>query len=151
MFLVKSLHIIAAVIWVGGMFFAYMALRPVAAKFLEPPLRLGLWDQVFTKFFFWVWISIVTLLLTGYFMIFMYFDGFAGSGKHIHFMHGTGLLMMAIFMHVFFAPYKRLKKFVAEQNFPEAAKNLNMIRKLVAINLTIGLITVFISEMVYLY
>ena len=31
------LHLLAAVIWVGGMFFAYMALRPVAASLLEPP------------------------------------------------------------------------------------------------------------------
>ena len=41
-----ALHLLAAVIWVGGMFFAYMALRPAAASLLEPPLRLPLWSQV---------------------------------------------------------------------------------------------------------
>lgn len=150
MFIAKSLHILAAVIWVGGMFFAYMALRPAAATLLEPPQRLAVWDGVFTKFFFWVWISIITILLSGYHMIFSAFGGFAGAGMHIHLMHGMGLVMMMIFMHVYFAPYKRLKKLVAEGNFPEAAKNLNTIRKLVAINLTIGLLTFVAAETILL-
>ena len=150
MFIAKSLHILAAVIWVGGMFFAYMALRPAAAKLLEPPQRLSLWDGVFTKFFFWVWISIITILLSGYHMIFSAFGGFAGSGMHIHLMHGMGLVMVMIFMHVYFAPYKRLKRLVAEGNFPEAAKNLNTIRKLVAINTTIGVLTFIAAESVLL-
>lgn len=146
MFLAKSLHILAAVIWVGGMFFAYMALRPVAASLLEPPQRLSLWGGVFTKFFFWVWISIGTILLSGYYMIFSHFGGFAGSGMHIHLMHGMGLVMMLIFMHVFFAPYRRLKRLVADNNYQEAAKNLNTIRKLVAINTTIGILTFIAAE-----
>lgn len=150
MFIAKSLHILAAVIWVGGMFFAYMALRPAAASLLEPPQRLSLWDGAFTKFFFWVWISIITILLSGYYMIFSVFGGFAGSGMHIHLMHGMGLVMMLIFMHVYFAPYKRMKKLVAEKNFPDAAKQLNTIRKLVAINLTIGLLTFIAAESILL-
>jgi len=149
-FIAKSLHILAAVIWVGGMFFAYMALRPTAATLLEPPQRLAVWDGVFTKFFFWVWISIITILLSGYHMIFSAFGGFAGSGMHIHLMHGMGLVMVMIFMHVYFAPYKRLKRLVAEGNFPEAAKNLNTIRKLVAINLIIGLLTFVAAESILL-
>jgi len=143
--LAKMLHILAAVIWVGGMFFAYMALRPAAANLLEPPQRLSLWDGVFTKFFVWVWISIAAILLTGYYMLMAHFGGFAGSGTYIHIMHGLGLVMVMLFMHVYFAPYKRLKRLVAESNFPEAGKNLNSIRKLVAINLTIGIITVVIA------
>jgi len=149
-FIAKSLHILAAVIWVGGMFFAYMALRPTAASLLEPPQRLAVWDGVFTKFFFWVWISIITILISGYHMMFSAFGGFAGSGMHIHLMHGMGLIMMMIFMHVYFAPYKRLKRLVAEGNFPEAAKNLNTIRIMVAINLAIGLLTFIAAESVLL-
>jgi len=38
-----TLHILGAVIWVGGMFFAYMALRPAIVETLEPPFRLKLW------------------------------------------------------------------------------------------------------------
>ena len=34
--LLIALHILAAVVWVGGIFFAYMVLRPSAGP-LEPP------------------------------------------------------------------------------------------------------------------
>ena len=51
-----TLHLLAAVIWVGGMFFAYMALRPATGS-LEPSIRLTLWSQTLKRFFPWVWIS----------------------------------------------------------------------------------------------
>ena len=92
-----ALHILAAVIWVGGMFFAYMALRPVAASLLEPPLRLPLWSQTFARFFPWVWAAVVALPLTGYWMILVPFEGFANAGGHIHLMQVTGWAMIAIF------------------------------------------------------
>ncbi len=49
-----SLHTVAAVLWVGGIFLAYRVLRP-AAMALEPPQRLTLWADVFGRFFPWVW------------------------------------------------------------------------------------------------
>ena len=54
-------HTLAAVVWVGGMFFAHQALRPAAAA-LDPPLRLPLWSRVFDRFFAWVIAAIVLLL-----------------------------------------------------------------------------------------
>ena len=65
-----SLHIIAVVIWVGGMLFAHMALRPVAASQLEPPVRLKLWVGVFGRFFPWVWVCIAVILVSGFWIIF---------------------------------------------------------------------------------
>jgi uncharacterized membrane protein len=64
-----SLHLLSAVVWVGGMFFAYVCLRPVAAQLLDPPVRLTLWSRVFTKFFNFVWLSIILLIITGHAMI----------------------------------------------------------------------------------
>ena len=95
------LHILSAVLWVGGMFFAYMALRPAAATVLEPPLRLQLWVQAFKLFFVWVWLSIIVILVTGYWMLFAVFGGFGNAGLHIHIMHGAGILMVLIYLHVF--------------------------------------------------
>jgi uncharacterized membrane protein len=135
-----TLHLLAAIIWVGGMFFAYLALRPVAASLLEPPLRLPLWSQVFAKFFPWVWISVVILLATGVWMVLSYFGGFGKTGLYIHLMAGLGILMMLLFMHVFFVPYRRLNKALIENNYPEAGKRLAQIRVIIAINLTLGLI-----------
>ena len=69
-----SLHVLAAVIWVGGMFFAYMALRPVAAKLLEPAVRLSLWVRTLTRFFIWVWLAVIIVPVSGYWMIFSAFN-----------------------------------------------------------------------------
>ncbi len=141
-----TFHLLAAVIWVGGMFFAYNALRPAAAQVLEPPLRLELWVQVFRRFFIWAWLSIAILLATGYWMLFNYFGGFASAGMHIHIMHGSGLLMVAIYLHVFFVPYRRLKQAVIIQDYPLAGAQLNQIRQLVGLNTVIGLIVIIVAS-----
>jgi len=135
------LHVIAAVIWVGGMFFAYMFLRPVAASQLEPPARLTLWVGVFGKFFPWVWASIAVILASGFWMIFAVFGGMGAVGLYVHAMLGLGVLMMLIFFHVFFAPYGRLKRAVAAQDWPAGGKALSQIRMMVGINTLIGLLT----------
>ncbi|MGD8956804.1 MAG: CopD family protein [Chromatiaceae bacterium] len=140
------LHVISAVIWVGGMFFAYMVLRPVAAGQLEPPARLTLWAGVFDNFFPWVWSAIVALLATGFWMIFAVFGGMGGVGLYVHAMLGLGLLMVLIFLHVYFAPYRRLKRAVAAQDWPSGGKQLAQIRLLVGINTVIGLLTVAIAS-----
>jgi uncharacterized membrane protein len=147
MFIAIALHLLAAVIWVGGMFFAYMALRPVAATLLEPPLRLPLWSQTFARFFPWVWTAVLVLPLTGYWMIFHVFGGFAFVGLHVHLMHAIGLVMIAIFLHVYFAPYRRMNRAIAAGDFPGAGKSLGQIRRLIGINLILGLTTVVIAAL----
>ena len=67
-------HLLAAVIWVGGMFFAYTALRPAADKLLEAPQRLKLWRKTFISFFIWVWLAIIALPATGYWIDRNYYD-----------------------------------------------------------------------------
>ncbi|MEA1889024.1 MAG: CopD family protein [Pseudomonadota bacterium] len=137
------LHVLAVVIWVGGMLFAHMQLRPIAASQLEPPVRLKLWVGVFGRFFPWVWGSIITVLVTGFWIIHIY-GGFKGLGMHINVMMTTGIIMMLIFFHVFFAPYKRLKLAVAAEDWPAAGAKLAQIRTLVGINMMIGVLTIAI-------
>jgi len=140
------LHVVAVVIWVGGMIFAHAFLRPVAASQLEPPQRLSLWVGVFKRFFPVVWICVITILVTGYGVILAFYpDGMKGLSMHINLMMGLGIVMMLIFMHVFFAPFKRLKKAVEAQDWPAGGKALTQIRHLVGINMIIGLITAAIA------
>lgn len=139
------LHVIAVVIWVGGMLFAYTFLRPVAAEQLEPPARLTLWVGVFGRFFPWVWGSVLVILVTGFWIIFGVYGGMGNVGLYVHAMLGLGILMMLIFFHVFFAPYGRLKKAVAAEDWASGGKSLSQIRMLVGINTMIGLITVAIG------
>ncbi len=139
------LHVIAAVVWVGGMFFAYMVLRPVAAAQLEPPQRLRLWVGVFGLFFPWVWVSVAILLASGLGLIFGFFGGMGGVRMHVHLMLALGGVMMLIFFHVFFAPYARLKRAVASADWPQGAKHLAQIRRLVGINTLLGVVTIAIA------
>jgi uncharacterized membrane protein len=127
------------------MFFAYMALRPVAASLLEPPLRLPLWSQTFRRFFIWVWIAIAVLPLTGYWIIFNFLGGMAGAGLHVHLMQGLGWIMIALYLHVYFAPYRRMNQAIAQQNWLEAGRRLTQIRRIVATNLVLGLVVVAVA------
>ena len=136
------LHVLSIVVWVGGMFFAYMALRPVAASVLEPPLRLTLWAGVFGKFFPWVWASVALILLTGLYML-MKLSG-AALPHYALAMLVLGVVMMLLFAHVFFAPYKKLKRAVSEQNWKAGGAALAQIRMLIGINLSIGLLTIVV-------
>jgi len=142
--ILKTVHIIAVIVWVGGMFFAHLCLRPVITQLLDPLARTQLWVQVFARFFFWVWIAIGVLLITGIWIIHLY-GGMGVARQHIHLMLGVGVLMMMVFTHIFFAPYRRLRQAVAQQNVERAIHFLTQIRWLVTLNLTLGLITVVIA------
>ena len=139
-----ALHVLAVVVWVGGMFFAYMVLRQSAGA-LPSETRLALWHRVFRRFFPWVWSSIVVLLASGYGMMFLYFGGFAGARLYIHVMQGLGIVMMLLFMHLFYGPWRRFSDAVKGAHLLEAAKHLAQIRRIVAANLGLGLLTIIVG------
>lgn len=141
------LHILAAAIWVGGMFFAYMVLRPVASQLLQPEQRLPLWSKVFSCFFKWVWAAVITLFITGFWMIHLLggMGGVSGVGVHVHIMLLIAVLMALLFMHVYFNAFKKLKWAVTEQDWITGGEALNQIRKLIQLNLILGLIQLVIG------
>jgi uncharacterized membrane protein len=139
-----ALHILGAVLWVGGMFAAYVCLRPVAGA-LEPPVRLRLWRGFFQKFFPWVWLSILFLLASGYWIVFITFGGFGGARLHIHLMQGLGWVMIALFLWLFHGPWLKFKRAVDAEDWPAAGAHLGRIRQIIAVNLPLGLIVVVIG------
>ena len=140
-----ALHVLAAVIWVGGMFFAYVILRPVATELLEPPLRLTLWQRNFQRFFIWVWAAVVLLPVTGYWIVFQVYGGMGNVGLYIHVMQGLGIPMILLYLHVYFAPYRRLQRAIAANDFENAGRHLNQIRIIIGINLTLGVIVIVVA------
>ena len=136
-----SLHVLAIVVWVGGMFFAHQALRPAAVSTLEPPLRLQLWVATFKRFFPWVWLCVIVVLTTGTWMMMQ----FPKAPIFVHSMLGLGVIMMMIFMHVYFALYNKLKTAVSAENWPDGGKALGKIRTMVGINTVIGIVTIVIA------
>jgi uncharacterized membrane protein len=127
------------------MFFAHQVLRPVAVQQFEPPQRLKLWAHVFRRFFPWVWVCIVLLPLSGYWMVYGLFGGMSDIGLHIHIMQALGWLMILLFLHLNFVPFRRLKDAVITEQWPEAGKQLNQIRLIVGVNLSLGLIVIAIA------
>ncbi len=144
MAILKLLHVLSIVIWVGGMFFAYMVLRPSAAEILQPPERLRLWQEVFSRFFKWVWLAVILALASGFYMIVLY-GGMALVPRYIHVMLLLGIVMTLIFIYVFFSCYQRLSRMVEVQEWQKAGAMLAKIRKLVALNLVIGLLTIAVA------
>ena len=142
--LALTLHVLSAVVWVGGMFAAYVCLRP-AAGVLEPPQRLRLWRNFFAKFFPWVWVAVLLLLASGYWMLVSTFGGFAGAPIYIQLMQGLGWLMIALFVWLFHGPWLALKRAVDAQDWPAAVPQLGRIRQIIMINLPLGLIVVIIG------
>ena len=83
--------------------------------------------------------------VTGYSMVYNDFGGFTAAGYHVEVMHIVGWVMIAIFLFVYFIPYKKFKVAVANKTWPEAAKHLAVIRRAVAANMVIGLVNVAIG------
>jgi uncharacterized membrane protein len=141
--LLLMVHILGVVIWVGGMFFAHACLRPVAARQLEAPARLTLWCAVFARFFPAVWMAVLLILSSG--LARAALVGWDGMPVHWRLMATTGSAMAAIFAWVYFVPYRTLQTSVAAQEWKRGAGALAAIRKLVGINLVLGLLTIAVA------
>lgn len=139
--LLVLLHVLATVIWIGGMFFAHQCLRPAAITTLEPPLRLALWRGVFGRFFPWVWVSVIALLLSGQALVMM-LGGMAAVPMHVHIMLSIGYLMAALYAYLYFVPFAAMKRAVMAGDWPAAGAALNRIRALVGTNLVLGLLNI---------
>lgn len=137
--LALSLHQLGAIVWVGGMFFAHMALRPAAVELLMPPQRLSFLLRVFDRFFAWVWVAILLLWSSGLWIFLGFYDGKAGV--HVHFMMGLAALMTTLFLFIWFVPYRRMKVSVAAEDWSGAAVQLAVIRGIILVNLLLGLVT----------
>ena len=143
--LVYTLHLLAALIWVGGMFFAWMILRPAAMTALEGPTRLKLWVEVFQRFFVWVWVAVVLLPISGVGLIHLRFAGFETAPRYVQIMMGLYIVMTALFIRIQGLQLPVLRNAVTAQDWPAGAAVLGRIRRLVGINLLIGLLVVAIG------
>ncbi len=159
--LMVFLHVLAVVVWVGGMFLMHFAVRPVAVAQLPPAQRLPLLAEILGRFFGWVTLAVIVVLATGVAMIFGIgaAAGAAAAGKSafgegmrlahgsVHLMFAVGVLMSLIYAVIRLAPFVRLRRALAAQQLPAAAGHLDLIRKLVAANLVLGVITIAVATL----
>jgi uncharacterized membrane protein len=136
-----ALHVLCAVIWVGGMFFAYVVLRP-SMSVLEPIQRIALHTQIYRRFFLVVWHAMPLILLSGFVVLFGFYGGMEFVGWNVHLMMLLGLIMSAVFLLIFFGPYARFRR---TTDRTVAAASIDRIRKLIGINLVLCIVTVVVA------
>ncbi|MEE4617361.1 DUF2269 family protein [Pseudomonas alliivorans] len=142
---VYTLHLLAALVWVGGMFFAWMILRPAVIAALEGPSRLKVWVQVFPRFFVWVWAAVIVLPVTGIGMIQLNFTSFETAPRYVQIMMGLYVVMVALFLRIHSLQLPQLQRAVEAEQWSEGVAALGRIRRLVGINLLIGLAVVVLA------
>ena len=142
-----TFHVLATVVWIGGMFFAYCLLRPALQSItgtIDDSQRLSIWAATFKKFIPWVWLCIVVLLASGFYMIYL-LGGFSVVGKHVYLMLAIAVVMIVIFKFIQVAPFQHLCRGVETEKWEVAKYALATIRKLVAVNLSLGILVIVIA------
>ncbi|WP_424192206.1 CopD family protein [Ampullimonas aquatilis] len=140
MTLLILLHLLAAIVWVGGMVFAHFCLRPASME-LAPAVRIPLMIAALGRFFNLVIGAIVILLFSGVYLLMMR-GGMAHVPLGIHLMLGLGVLMMLIFGHIYMGVFRRARQMSTTADWVGAAGKLNQIRVLVAINMMLGVVAI---------
>ena len=140
--LLLFLHLAGVIVWMGGMVFAHLCLRPAALE-LPPAQRLSLWRAVFGRFFPLVAAAVGTILLTGFAMLADV--GFAQAPRTWHVMALLGTVMAGVFASIWFGPWPRLRQAVAEESWARGAEALATIRQRVGLNLVLGTLTVAVA------
>ena len=141
----NTLHTLAAVIWVGGMFFAYVALRP-AMSGLPKEEALALWRRTLQTFLRWVLVMVVVLWATGIYQMFFVLSGFGAGGIHVDTMFTTALVMTILFFWLNHGPFRKFKLAADSRDFDTAGQVIQTVRKIVATNLVLGIITTAVAS-----
>ena len=148
--LLKTLHVLATVLWVGGMMFAHFFLRPALAQ-LDPPQRLRLMHEVLLRFFAAVGVAALLTLATGLWMIGRVAKQAVQSGGSFAMpldwtlMAVLGVLMVAIFGHIRFVLFKRFAVAVTALDWPAGGVALAKLRTWVAVNLALGVTVIVVA------
>ena len=133
-----TVHLLGVIVWVGGMFFAHVVLRGAANKVLESQERLQLMLKVFDGFFPWVWLSVILILASGYWMLFFVYE--SETTLWLNVMSIAGTLMAAIFVFIYTIPYHQLNRALKTHDMPQAVAAITLIRQLILTNLSLGLV-----------
>ena len=143
--ILKTLHLLSIILWLGGMAFVLFFLRPALGP-LQPSARVTLMRDVLRRFFVAVSVSILVVLSSGLWMMGEFSAGAASTGVRMPMswmvMATLGLLMMAVYGHVRFVLYKRLQRAVASSEWSAGGAALGSIRVWVLANLFIGLVII---------
>ncbi|MGL4231597.1 MAG: CopD family protein [Casimicrobium sp.] len=148
--LLKTLHVLAIILWIGGMIYTLFFLRPAVAS-LDGPARVKLMHDVLARFFKAVLWAATIAVGSGIWMLGRVAKQTVQAGGSFSMptewivMAALGILMFLIFGHIRFALFKRLQRAVAASDWAAGGIALNTIRQWVMINLGIGIVIVCVT------
>jgi uncharacterized membrane protein len=143
MALALALHLLAVILWVGGMAFALLVLRPALAA-LPPPLRAGVLARVFARFLPLVGVAVIVVAVSGGALLTQY-RGLRAAPPGVHAMLGLGVAMMLIYGWLAGRLNPRLQAAVRTEDWPAAGATATLMRHWVAVNLVLGLIVIVVA------
>jgi uncharacterized membrane protein len=135
-----ALHLLAAVLWVGGMAFALLALRPALAP-LAPPQRLTVMSGVLARFLPAVGVAIVVLVASGVVLLLPY-GGLGAAPAGVHGMVGLGAVMIVIYLYLVVALQPRVRRHMAAADWPAAGAAVERVRRWIIANLILGVLVI---------
>ena len=144
----KSIHLLAMFVWLGGMFFTLVCLRPALGVLEPPPLRPRLMNAVLQRFFVAVSWAAGLMLASGALMMGSAASAGARPTPAVTAMAALGIVMIGVFVFVRLVPFRRLQEALAAGDAPRAGAALDTIRQLVVLNLAIGAVIVLITQFV---
>ncbi|MBB3173488.1 putative membrane protein [Endobacter medicaginis] len=139
--LVLAIHLLGMAVWVGGMAYALFVLRP-SLGLLDATPRISVHLQSLHRFFRIVWHAMPMVLISGWAMLYGVYGAAANAEWHIQAMQGLGIVMAAVFAYIFFGPYRSLRRAIRP-----APATLEKVRRLVSVNLLLGVIVVTIAAL----
>jgi uncharacterized membrane protein len=139
--IVVALHVLAVVAWVGGMGFTLFVLRQGLAP-LAPADRLNVLARVFARFLPIVGVAIVVIAATGAWLLTQYGGGVGSAPWGVHAMIGLGAIMMLVYLVILVRDNPRFQAAVRAQEWPAAATLAERMRKLVLVNLVLGILVI---------
>jgi uncharacterized membrane protein len=140
MLIAIALHVLAVVVWVGGMGFMLFTLRPGLAP-LPPAERLGVLSRVLGRFLLAVGIAIVVIALTGGWLMTRY-GGIGNAPWSVHVMIVLGVVMFVIYAWIMVRLNPRLQAAVRAADLPAAGALAERIRRWVVLNFALGVIVI---------
>ena len=150
--MLKAIHLLAVMVWVGGMTFVLLCLRP-AASVLEPAARIALMHAAMRRFLAVVAVAIAVIFVCGVAMVAIAWSAAVRAGLRFNMpldwyvMFAVFFAMLAVFVHIRGVLFPRLDAALRGQRWADGASALGAIRREVVANLVLG---VFVTVLVRL-
>ena len=143
--LIVFLHVLSAVVWIGGMIAIRFAIHYSMQNIQEPQIKLGRTLENLQRFFNIVLPFIALLLITALILIFALEFKDTPLNKFVHMKESIWIVMTLIFITVYIKRNKAQNAF-DQKDYKEAKKQLEPIAKIyIPLNIFLGVVAIYLG------